>query len=178
MVLYLQSTVCAEEKGGNVLHVYWRFFGSLNDFLPRERRHQRFSQGLKPGQVSFGKGAEGEGFRFGQTIKDAFEAIGVPHPEVAFMRVNGQAVDFSHQLAPGDEVQVYPHYQGPSHAADEASMAFLPGGKPSFVVDVHLGALVRYMRLAAFDYFYTATLPGDACIAELACAQHRVVLTR
>lgn len=178
MVLYLQGAVCAEEKGGNVHQVYWRFFGGLNDFLPRERRHQRFSQGLKPGQVSFGKGAEGEGFRFGQTIKDAFEAIGVPHPEVAFMRVNGQAVDFSHQLAPGDEVQVYPHHQVPIHTADEARMPFLPGGKPSFVLDVHLGALVRYMRLAGFDCLYSATDPGDARIAELACEQQRVVLTR
>src|SRR5690606_40452700 len=117
-------------------------------------------------------------FRFRQTIKDAFEAIGVPHPEVGLMVVNDQWVDFSHQLAPGDEVRIYPHHQIPDQYAGAARMPFLPEGKPAFVLDVHLGALVRYLRLAGFDCLYSATDPGDARIAELACEQRRVVLTR
>ncbi len=153
--------------------VYWQFFGGLNDFLPRELRRQRFGQRLKPAIVS-----DNGDLRFGQTIKDAFEALGVPHPEVALMLVNGHGVGFNHQLRPEDEIRVYPHHQIPDPYAEEARLPFLPEGKPSFVLDVHLGALVRYMRLAGFDCLYSATDPGDARIAELAWEQQRVVLTR
>jgi len=152
--------------------VKWRFHGRLNDFLSRERRGRDFHHELKPAQ-----GVTAQGSCFGQTIKDAFEALGVPHPEVAVMCVNDRPVDFSYQLQPCDEVVVFPHGEAPGVEACWR-MPFLPPGKPRFILDVHLGALVRYMRLAGFDCLYEATDLGDARIAELASEQLRVVLTR
>jgi uncharacterized protein len=162
-----------------VHEVVWRFFGSLNDFLPRARRKRRFAVPLKASAVDAPlEGLPASGWQSsGQTIKDALEAIGVPHPEVAVMLVNGNPVDFAYELIPADVVGVYPH-QEKLPAAPEWHMPFLPSGKPRFILDVHLGGLVRYMRLAGFDCLYSATDLGDPRLAELAEQESRVLLTR
>jgi hypothetical protein len=42
------------------------------------------------------------------SVKDAVEALGVPHVEVNLTLVNGQSVDFAYRLQHGDYVSVYP----------------------------------------------------------------------
>ena len=54
-------------------YAYFRFYGSLNDFLPLFRRQQSFIY-----QV-----------RGNPSIKDTIEALGVPHPEVELILANG-----------------------------------------------------------------------------------------
>jgi hypothetical protein len=46
-------------------------------------------------------------------VKDAVEALGVPHPEVEAIVVNGVPVDFSYLLHDGDRVDVYPAGSAP-----------------------------------------------------------------
>lgn len=67
-------------------HAYFRFYDSLNDFLPSSRRQQGFIY-LVRGNPS---------------IKDTIEALGVPHPEVELILANGQSVDFDYLLQDGD----------------------------------------------------------------------------
>ena len=57
----------------------FRFYEELNDFLPAWRRHGDFDYE----------------FSEGQTVKDAIEAQGVPHPEVDLILINGESVDFA-----------------------------------------------------------------------------------
>lgn len=110
-------------------------------------------------------------------IKDAIEAIGVPHTEVAVIEVNGKVVDFAYGLQAGDVVHVYPHVTHPDVPA-EYVQPFLPGGEPRFVLDVHLGKLARFMRTAGFDTLYSAVDVGDAALAQIASDENRIVLSR
>ena len=41
-------------------------------------------------------------------VKDAIEAVGVPHPEVDAIVVNDVPVWFAHRMRDGDRVEVYP----------------------------------------------------------------------
>ena len=41
------------------------------------------------------------------SLKDAVEALGVPHTEVGKLTVGGREVDFGYRLAPGLEIEVF-----------------------------------------------------------------------
>src|SRR5437762_1797901 len=79
-----------ECRPGDVLmsEVSFRFYAQLNDFLPANRRGRRFTHVL---------GAPA-------SVKDVIEALGVPHPEVDVILVNGTAEDFTCRLRDGDDV--------------------------------------------------------------------------
>ena len=63
----------------------FRFYAELNDFLPTSRRRIAFDQ-VFAGRVS---------------IKHIIESLGIPHPEVDLVLVNGQSVDFSYLVQDG-----------------------------------------------------------------------------
>ncbi len=133
----------------NSITVSFRFFGPLKDFLLPQRRNRRFFHAVK-GNPS---------------IKDTIEALGVPHPEVEKTVVNGRRVTFSYQLRAGDKIAVYP--QGTIRKKQ----------RPKFILDVHLGKLVRHLRLLGFDSTYRSDL-ADAEIVHLAQEEGRIILTR
>lgn len=139
---------------------FLRFYGDLNDFLAPEGRGRT---------LPFG-------FDAGPSVKDAIEGLGVPHPEVDLIVVNGEPVDFSHVLASGDYVSVYPAF----HSIDVSALPRLRPpleGTPRFVLDVHLGRLAGYLRLMGFDALYRNDLT-DPEIARIGEDERRVVLTR
>ncbi|TXK45753.1 hypothetical protein FVR03_12085 [Pontibacter qinzhouensis] len=136
------------------------FHGSLNDFLPTCSKN-------KP--VPYG-------FSGAPAVKDAIEAIGVPHPEVNGILVNGEPVDFSYRLQPADRVEVYPAGTVKQWLEHDAVQAPLPV-TPAFILDVHLGKLSKSLRLLGFDTLYQNDYT-DGAIAQLASEQHRIVLTR
>ncbi len=138
----------------------FRFYEELNDFLPPERRRVSFEHPF------FGNPA----------VKDTVEALGVPHSEVDLILVNGESVSFSHHLKDGDRVAVYPVFE----SFDLFGLTRLrerPLRKPSFVVDVHLGKLARYLRLFGFDSVYRNDLEDEEII-RIAEEQKRIILTR
>ena len=57
---------------------YFRFYEELNDFLPQEMRKVTFTYE----------------FTGNPSVKDAIEALGVPHVEVDLVVVNGESVGF------------------------------------------------------------------------------------
>jgi hypothetical protein len=128
----------------------FRFHYRLNDFLPGRKKSQWLSYD----------------FQLSATVKDAIEAIGVPHVEVNGIRVNGNDVSFSYQLEPGDRIEVFPFVKHPH-----------PNQHVAFVLDVHLGKLARLLRLFGFDVYYD-TGYSDAAIVAIALQQSRIVLTR
>ncbi len=137
-----------------------RFFGSLNDFLPARMHHKQLKHKVAAAQ----------------TVKDAVEAIGVPHPEVAVLLVNGKSVGFSYQPLPGDEILVYPRAFS-AQFPDACSLRKLPPYPLAFVLDVHVGTLARALRMLGFNASYRNDYT-DTEIAQLAHTENRVVLTR
>ncbi|MFA5259810.1 MAG: DUF5615 family PIN-like protein [Candidatus Omnitrophota bacterium] len=142
-----------------VTQVFFRFYGALDDFLPRDKRHRTFSVTVK-GRPS---------------VKDTVEALGVPHPEIDIILVNRHSKTFGYQLVPGDRVAVYP-------AGFHVSVSPLKRLRPCvrqarFVIDSHLGKLVRHLRLLGFDCVYKKDFP-DAEIVRIAQQEARIVLTR
>lgn len=138
----------------------FRFYEELNDFLATARRRRAFC------------------YRFHGTpaVKDAIEAIGVPHTEVDLILVNGISVRFSHRLRGGERVAVYPVFE----RLDITTVARLrpaPLRIPRFVADVHLGALARYLRLLGFDTHYD-NRSADAELVRRSVAERRILLSR
>ncbi|CAA6821512.1 MAG: Unknown protein [uncultured Sulfurovum sp.] len=109
-------------------------------------------------------------FNDNPSVKDAIEAIGVPHVEVGHILVNGQAKGFDRRLKENDKVEVY----GQSISS---TLPFKPQ-KISFLLDVHLGTLARYLRMAGFDALYESKDYGDAFLAEVASSDEHIMLSR
>ena len=138
----------------------FRFVAELNHFLPPSQRQVSFTHFFK-GRAS---------------IKDMIESLGVPHPEVDLILVNGESVDFSYIVADGDRIEVYPI---------SASTDFTPSirVRPSnlcsdrFVLDIHLGKLANSLRLLGFDTLYCNDY-ADEELAQISASEERILLTR
>lgn len=132
-----------------VLPVWFHFDGELNDFLPLEQRNTEFETVV---------GAT-------DTLKHVIESLGVPHTEVALVKVNGNLGALSQQAAAADHIQVFPHIE-PVRIVNIR-----------FALDGHLGRLAAYLRMLGFDTWYDrfADDPQLACVSK---AQSRVLLTR
>jgi uncharacterized protein len=101
------------------------------------------------------------------TIGHLIEALGVPLTEVGSLAAGGRPVATSYRPASGDVVDVRP----------VARPQRLPPGPPRFLLDVHLGALARRLRLVGVDAAYSNDADDDELIA-LANAGRRVLLTK
>lgn len=138
----------------------FRFYAELNDFLPEERRQREFTYE----------------FSGSPAVKDAIEALGVPHVEVDLILVNGRSVPFSYRLQPGDRVAVYPMFE----SLDISPLTRLrprPLRRPAFVADVHLRKLARLLRLLGFDVVFRDNA-DDPELVELSVQEGRILLTR
>ncbi|MCW5882693.1 MAG: Mut7-C ubiquitin/RNAse domain-containing protein [Anaerolineae bacterium] len=139
--------------------VTFRFYAELNDFLPLQRGRD-------------------VAYRFARraSVKDAIEALGVPHTEVDLILVNGVSVDFGYRIQPGDRISVYPTFE----SIDITPLVRLrphPLREPRFVLDVHLGKLATYLRLLGFDCLYTNDA-HDGDLARISSQESRILLTR
>ena len=108
------------------------------------------------------------------SVKDAFESLGVPHPEVDLVLVNGAAEEFSYRLQHGDDVSVYPAFRT-IDISEIRRTAPDVSGAIRFAVDVHLSKLASLLRLCGFD---ALVYHDDEDIADAAARDARVVLTR
>ena len=138
----------------------FRFYEELNDFLPPKKRRRSFIH------------------RYTDTpsVKDTIEALGVPHTEIDVILVDGESVGFGHRLIGGERVAVYPVFE----RLDVSSLVRLrpqPLRVTRFIADVHLGTLVRHLRLLGFDTAWRNDL-ADEEIIERSLAEQRIILTR
>ena len=141
-------------------HANFRLYGSLNDFLPAAK---------KAIWISYE-------FRGRPAVKDAIEALGIPHPEVHAILANKKAVDFAYPLHPQEQFEVYPAEITPplpdSYLLRDKYLAV-----KKFILDVHLGKLAKTLRMLGFDCFYENE-QSDQAIAARAEKENRIVLTR
>lgn len=127
---------------------HFLFLGRLNDFLPRDRREQSI-----PVE-----------FRGQQSIKHLAESLGVPHPEIGRVQVNGQEGTVSTITQDGDRVHLHP----------------VPDGcpfEPRFLLDNHLGRLASYLRMLGFDCLYENDY-RDEELAGILQREERTLLSR
>ena len=139
---------------------YFRFYEELNDFLPPQRKKTEFPYE----------------FTGTPSVKDAIEAIGVPHTEVDLVLANGESVTFSYQLGDSDTISVYPVFE----SLDISPVTRLrpkPLRTLKFILDVHLGKLARYLRMLGFDTLYETSY-DDMDIVAIAQREKRIILTR
>ena len=138
----------------------FRFYEELNDFLQPEQVKQSFPYV----------------FNGHPAIKDAIEALGVPHTEVDLIVVNGNSVDFAYQLRPHDRVAVYPVFEG-MDISPIVKLRTKPLRDTRFILDVHLGKLAGLLRMLGFDSLYRNDYSDDEII-QIALNEHRIILTR
>lgn len=116
-------------------------------------------------------------FDIRQWAKDAFESLGIPHPEVDLLLINGRSSEFSADLEHGDLLQVYPAFY-PGEERRPASKVRRPPLDPwKFVVDENLGKLKNSLRLLGFDTSSDRRW-HDAELAEISAREKRLLLTR
>lgn len=137
----------------------FRFYNSLTDFLSHENKNSLINYQ----------------FTGSPSIKDAIEAIGIPHTEVDAIVVNDSAVRFSYKLKHNDEAKVYPYANITSLTAN--SLTPVPVYPLRFIADVHAGKLAKALRMLGFDTVYLNNF-NDQQLAGIAERENRIVLTR
>jgi hypothetical protein len=152
----------------------FRFYGSLNDFFTPKRnpaKQKNVFNGERKSPPEFIRR-----FKSGDTVKDSIEAIGVVHPEVNLILANNTPVGFSYLLQPNDRIAVYPEFCNIELPSDYTLRPPLEY-PPRFIADIHLGRLVKYLRLFGFDILYDPKL-DDADLSRISAQQNRVILSR
>lgn len=143
-----------------MLQVNIRFYGDLNELVFTSYEGTTFERSLS--EVT--------------SVKDLIEGCGVPHTEVDLILVEGEPVDFSYLIQDGEEISVYPFFNAldiPENKRLQQSTL----SDPRFLVDVNLGKLARYLRLAGFDTVYHTHAKDDELIEQM-LEEDRVLLTR
>jgi uncharacterized protein with PIN domain len=138
----------------------FRFYEELNDFL---------TTGIRGKLISYS-------FNGNPSVKDAIEALGVPHVEVDLVLANSRSVDFSYKLKNSDYISVYPVFES-FDITPVTHLRAKPLRDLKFILDVHLGKLVKYLRLCGFDTYYRTNL-NDMEIISLSLSEKRVIITR
>lgn len=138
----------------------FHFYDTLNDFLSPAKRNTWISYA----------------FAGTPAVKDAIESIGVPHPEVDVILINGSPVPFLNPLHTHDQVEVYPAASC-SRWPEAYSLGVRHPVAVQFILDVHLGKLAKALRMLGFDTCY-ANDYADSTIARIAGRENRIVLTR
>lgn len=145
-------------RGGTRFAVSLRFHGDLTFFLPRGHVGGRVVRTLSEKT----------------SVKDVIESCGVPHPEADLVLCDGVPAGFALQLTHDSAVDVY------AVGADDdlfAESRLQRRDLRRFVADVHLGKLVRDLRLLGFDTIYRRDA-DDTWLVDVATEQDRALLTR
>jgi uncharacterized protein with PIN domain/sulfur carrier protein ThiS len=140
-------------------HATIRFYEELNDFLPTNWRKVAFD-------IHF-NGPE--------SIKDLVESLGVPHPEIDLILVNGESVGFDYRVRDGDQISVYPRFDK-INISSVTKLRPKPLPVTSFVLDTHLGRLAAYLRMLGFDTLYRNDY-DDPTLADISAFDNRILLT-
>lgn len=137
-----------------------KFFGSLEYFLPGQKRGREL-------ELSF----------YGRrSIKDVIESFGIPHTEVGIMLVNKTSRDFAYILENKDKIFVYPNSDN-YLVSDNTGLGTNKDKDIAFLGDLHLGKLVKSMRLLGLDVEFAGSR-SDRELAEISANKGKILLTR
>jgi len=109
------------------------------------------------------------------SIKDFLEALGVPHPEIHRLLINGEDQNFDYLVGSDDRIEVF----GLPLPVDPTEESFLRPGVPDirFAVDANVSKLAGLLRMTGFDTFSDPGL-DDGELAEISYQDQRILLTR
>ncbi|MCL7488808.1 MAG: Mut7-C ubiquitin/RNAse domain-containing protein [Desulfobulbaceae bacterium] len=110
------------------------------------------------------------------SIKDLLESFGLPHTEVGAIEREGQELDFSHIVREGSTYTIKP-VPVPWDVSVPTLLRPEPLPCVSFIVDVNVGRLARYLRAAGLDTLYDHQW-SDRDLAQLVRQERRMLLTR
>lgn len=111
-------------------------------------------------------------FELSPSVKDLIESKGIPHTAIFKLKVNGRQKTLDYNLQDGDEVKPFPF-----ELVDEKQWDPIYSRPTAFIADVHLGKLVKTLRLLGFDTAYNKSW-DDPTIIHKSNGQRRMILTR
>ena len=139
--------------------IYIRFYEELNDLLPDEKKKIRFEHH----------------YLDRTSVKDLIESLGIPHTEIDLILVNGKSVGFDYIINDEDDISVYPVFES-FDIKDVQHLRAEPLREPRFIADVHLGRLIRYLRMLGQDVYYKSNLNKEE-VVKLSLDEKRTILT-
>ena len=139
---------------------YFRFYAELNELLAPTERGSCFVHA----------------FDTAASVKDAIEALGVPHTEIGLILIDDESADLSCSLNDGDRISVYPVFRSIDINPLTRVRSALKGER-RFVLDNHLGKLAAYLRMLGFNSLYRNDY-RDEELARISASQQRTLLTR
>ena len=98
------------------------------------------------------------------SVKDALEALGLPHVEVGPVTLDGREATLDHRVDDGAVLAA-------------AAVVPSPLADPRFLCDEHLGKLARLLRIMGFDTV-DAAAPTEPAVARQTVRERRVLLSR
>ena len=110
------------------------------------------------------------------SIKDVIESLGIPHPVIGNLTVNGCEIGFDYILLDNDAVEAAPLYP-PVDPFTPTILRPQVLEKIAFIVDVNAGRLALFLRMLGFDTMYGNDIRNGR-LAEIAQSQNRILLTR
>ena len=110
------------------------------------------------------------------SIKDVVESFGLPHTEVGRVECNDLQVDFSFPVEDSQKFNIY-GVETPWDITRPSLLRPEPLKQISFVVDVNVGRLARYLRMAGFDTLYDYRW-DDNRIVDIVNRENRIVLSK
>lgn len=137
-----------QEYNHSMSTAYFRLHGRLNDFLLKDQREQWITVR----------------FRERQSVKHLAESLGVPHPEIGQIQVNGRSEALGTITQDEDRVEIHPIENGSPI-------------DPRFLLDCHLGRLTAHLRMLGFDCLYQNNY-DDSLMTKIATEEKRILLTR
>jgi hypothetical protein len=140
--------------------IYLRVYEELNDFLPPGKRKRRFSYRLN---VCI-------------SITELLAKLRIPSAQVELVLVNGDSVDFSHFLKPGDFVSLYPVFES-FDVTELVRCRKQPLRQIRFLVGPRLARLMHYLRILGFDTVDARSWPNHRIIQKSG-EDSRIILTR
>jgi len=133
--------------------------GSLQNFLHRSRNNEEYTS------VDLV-------FELHPPVKDLIESQGIPHTAIFKLTVNGQENSLDYNVQKGDQIAVYPFER-----VDKSNIDLIFSEPTSFIVDIHLGKLLKTLRLLGFDAASNESW-DDMDIIRKSNEEHRMILTR
>jgi uncharacterized protein len=140
--------------------VYFRFYEELNRYLPKGKRKVWFEYFFS-GVIS---------------IQKVFLSMEIPVDEIDLILVNEKSQRLNYILQDGDRISVYPVFE----LFDLSVISQLRGQplrSPTFICDVHLGRLCKYLRMLGLDTLYSNHFTPDEMIV-ISFQEKRIILSR
>ena len=98
------------------------------------------------------------------SVRDALEALGLPHGEIGEVQIDGRTKPLDALIDRDCNLAAWP-------------VAPCPLDDPRFICDQHLGKLARLLRFCGFDTLWDRTA-GEPVLARLAAGEGRTLLSR